>query len=187
MATKIIKFKGRCAYAMFYKPDEFMEKVFWKVSFYPDKGELDRMKHAGIKQAKNVKNDDGTRSGVEGDYVVLKRETTKGFKGEVKEFNPPWLRDKDGAYLVHYQDDGERVGEPILVGNGSVVEVEVEVYDAPPYGKGCRLRGMKLIDLIEYVPPEEVTENEADGDEPEEEPEVKVEEKKPEPKKRTRW
>lgn len=187
MATKIMKFKGRSGYAMLYKPDEFMEKVFWKINLYPDDGEIDRMKHAGIKQAKNAKDDDGEKSGVSGKYVTLKRDTEKKFKGKLEEFNPPWIKDKDGAYLVHYQDDGERVGEPVLIGNGSTIEVEVEVYDAPPYGKGCRLRGVKVIDLIEYIPPEEVSENEADEEpEPEPEPEPKKEEKAP-VKKKVRW
>ena len=44
MASKYLKFRGYSGYAMMYKPDEFMDKKYWKISFYPEKSKvLDEM------------------------------------------------------------------------------------------------------------------------------------------------
>lgn len=190
MASKNYKFRGYSGYAMMYRPDEFMDKHFWKISFYPEnEAVLDKMKAKGIRL--KVYEDDGGKSGVEGKYVVLKRHTEKQFKKELVEFNPPAIYDANGKPLVTYDVDHDRIGEPVLIGNGSLVEVTVCIFDAPPYGKGHRLESVKIIDLIEYNPPNK-DEDDAEEDAPEEKP-AEQEDPKPAPEekkaagKKTRW
>lgn len=200
MASKFYKFRGFSGYAMVYKPDEYMEKEFWKISFYPEtEAVLDKMKAKGVRL--KLYEDSGEKSGVEGKYFVIKRPTEKQFKDGLVEFNPPAIYDKNGKDLVTYnKETGERIGEPVLIGNGSLVEVTVSIYDAPPYGKGTRLESVKLIDLIEYNPePKEDEDDEVEA--PKEglkvgeskgpvknfEPKVQVEKPAESAKKKTRW
>lgn len=195
MASKNYKFRGYSGYAMMYRPDEYMDKEFWKISFYPEnEAVLDKMKAKGVRL--KVYEDDGEKSGVSGKYVVIKRPTEKEFKTGLVEFNPPSIYDRDGKGLVTYdKETGDRKGEPVLIGNGSLVEVTVSIYDAKPYGKGTRLESVKILDLIEYNPEED--EDDAEEDTPEEKPaeqEVQkpVEKSAPEEKKagtrtKTRW
>lgn len=193
MASKNHKFRGYSGYAMLYKPDEFMEKEFWKISFYPEtEAVLDKMKAKGVRL--KVYEDDGEKSGVAGKYVVIKRPVEKEFKTGLVEFNPPAVYDKDGKALVTYdKESGDRKGEPVLIGNGSLVEVTCSIYDAKPYGKGTRLESVKILDLIEYNPEEEDddAEEEAEKEPAKQEAEKPKEEPKPEPEKKagrkTRW
>ena len=179
MASKNYKFRGFSGYAMMYRPDEFMDKEYWKISFYPETGAvLDKMRAKGVRL--KVYEDDGEKSGVSGKYVVIKRPTEKEFKTGLVEFNPPSIYDKDGKGLVTYdKKTGERKGEPVLIGNGSLVEVTVSIYDAKPYGKGTRLESVKIIDLIEYnpEPDEEDDDAEEEAEEKPAEQEVQADEK----------
>src|SRR5690606_23757358 len=79
--------------------------------------------------------------------------------------------DRDGKEVVKYLDGGkkvfsnetgmfEMVGSEILIGNGSLVEVTLEVYPTKRFGNGTRLQSVKIIDLIEYVRPDEIDESE---------------------------
>lgn len=193
MASKFYKFRGYSGYAMMYKPDEYMDKEYWKISFYPEtEAVLDKMKAKGVRL--KVYEDNGEKSGVEGKYVVIKRPTEKQFKDGLVEFTPPAIYDKDNKPLVTYdKETGEKKGETVLIGNGSLVEVTVCIYDAKPYGKGTRLESVRLIDLIEYNPEKEEDDNE-DDEKSEEKP---VEQEIPAPKeeskkadgakKKTRW
>ena len=162
MASKIFKFRGYSGYAMLYKPDEFMDKTFWKISFYPEDAKvMDKMKAKGVRL--KVYEDDGEKSGVDGKYMVIKRPTEKEFKTGLVEFNPPAVYDKDGKALITYdKETGDRKGDPILIGNGSLVEVSVSIYDAAPYGKGTRLESVKIIDLIEYIPKDQEEDDDAE-------------------------
>ena len=186
MASKYLKFRGFSGYAMMYKPDEFMDKKYWKISFYPETSKvLDEMQAKGIRL--KVYEDDGAKSGLTGKYLVIKRETEKKFKGVPTPFHPPEIFDKDNNPVITYDKDTfDRKGDPVLIGNGSLVEVTVVVYDAPPYGKGTRLESVRIIDLIHYEPPEEVTENEVDEDEAPKADEV-LEVKPSTEKKRVKW
>lgn len=170
--AKWLKFRGRSAYAMVYKPDDFKGDRFWKISLYPDAETLQDMKDAGIQS--RVKDDDGSKSGVAGKYMTFRLDTEKEFAGSgLTKFHPPIIKDKKGDNIVSYIDNGDgtfdRRGEPVLIGNGSDVEITLEVYPTKRFGNGSRLREVRIIDLIEYNPPEDVTENEVDS-----EPEEKV-------------
>ena len=68
--------------------------------------------------------------------------------GEVVEFGPPvvaWGVDEPGDFNGH-------------IGNGSKVTVKVEVYDSAA-GKGTRLEGVRIEELVEYNPGEVLTPN----------------------------
>lgn len=170
MAKKKVfkKFTGRAAWAMIYSPDEGFGKEFWKISLYPDIDTIMAIKDAGIQL--KAKDDDGEKSGVQGKFFTFRRDTTSKFGGsEVQPVSPPWVYDKKGKKLVSYtqDEDGDyqREGEPVLIGNGSEVEVTVEVYNTKSFGKQCRLYSVKILDLIEYNPDEEEDEEEVEEQE----------------------
>lgn len=99
-------------------------------------------------------------------------------------FTPPYVKNKDTSYRIHYNDENgnavrqytdpnkkpTRVGEPFLIGNGSLVELNVCVFDTKTKGKGHRLEGLRILDLIEYVPQPK----EAGDQAPQMEPEAEV-------------
>lgn len=174
--SKSFWFRGKTAWAMLYSPDEYLGREFYKINLYPTPEVFEEMEEVGIFDGrKKKKDDDGGNSGVAGQYIQFQCDTEKELSsGKMWYFHPPKILDKDENIIVDYKwtdknkTDWERDGEPVLIGNGSEVEVLVEVYDAGRFGKGTRLKAVKIIDLIEYNPEEE------DDD---------VEEKKPEPKK----
>ena len=146
MATEIHKFTGKAKWAKVYDAEEFRGSTNWKIDVYLDKKGLDARSKAGI-QSKVYEDEDGK-------YVSFKRPKTKLIKGVLNEFSGPKILDKDGNELVSYRKaaDGlnwERVGNPVLIGNGSEVEVTIAVYDTQ-MGKGQRLESVRVIDLIEY-------------------------------------
>ena len=51
----------------------------------------------------------------------------------------------------------KKVGDPVLVGNGSKAQITLAVYTTQ-MGVGNRLESIKLLDLIEYKAPEPVEE-----------------------------
>lgn len=173
--SKYVKFRGKSVYAMVYRPDEFNGQEFWKIGLAVDKAGAEEIKESGsqvrVKYAEEVPNiDDGTR------FFTFRRPAQKTFKNGTVNFCPPTIYDKKGKNLVSYHrgkeqvyqyDEGteepERRGEPVIIGNGSEVEVTVCIYPAGSYGKGTRLESVKIIDLIEYNPDdEEETEPEDD-------------------------
>jgi hypothetical protein len=149
-ATKYLKFRGKIAWAKLQEPDDYKGEKKWKMNFYPSDETLVKMKLAGLQN--KVKEDDGAKSGVSGKFVSLKRDTEKSFNGVVQKFDPPELFDAQGNLIE----------ESLLIGNGSEVEVELAVYQTQRFGAGSRIQRVRIIDLIEYVPPEEVSENEVD-------------------------
>lgn len=167
--TKYLKFKGTAAWCRLYdgQEDDFNGVKSWKMNFYPDIDTIALMKAAGIQL--KLKDDDGEKSGVSGKYFVLKRPLEKEFSGEIQKFLPAEISDKDGTIMKYKVNDDalgfEEVGERIHIGNGSTVEVTLEVYPTKRYGNGTRLKSLKILDLIEWIPPEDLTDNEVDGDE----------------------
>lgn len=144
--TERHKFTGKASWAKVYDADEFRGSKNWKINLYLDEDELAKRKAAGI-QSKVYEDE-------EGKYVVFKRPETKVIKGTLRQFCGPDILDADGKTLVTYKknSDGsafERVGNPVLIGNGSTVEVEVSVYPTS-MGNGQRLESIKIIDLIVY-------------------------------------
>lgn len=175
--TKFKKFVGRIAWAHLYSPDDFRGQESWKISFYPDADVEAQMKAAGLQN--KFKDDDGGKSGVAGKFVTLRRPVKKEFNGEETFFSPPEILDKNNKTLVSYKDDGDgdydRIGEPVLIGNGSTVEVTLEIYQTKRFGAGSRLRSVRIIDLIEYDPDsQEEVEPEVEEEKPAEKSKKKV-------------
>lgn len=179
--TKYYEFDGIASYAMLYKPDEFRGKRFWKINLHVDKGTEAEIKAAGIQ----IKKKTGQAVGVESDeYYTFRRNCEGSWDGKKNELTPPEVLDKDGEKLVTYnRETGDRSGSPVLIGNGSKVRLHVEVYDTKDFGKGCRLRAVQILDLIEYEKPEEVPEK---GEDKEVQPSKSVEPVKTE-KKKVSW
>ena len=150
MASKIIKIRGKAMWAKVYEPETFRNATNWKIDLVVDKDNLKIFKDSGIQ--KKVKEKE------EGTTVSFTRPQTKEIKGINNLFAPPKIYDKDGNILVDYKvneakDGFDRVGDPVLIGNGSDVELAVTVYDWGTKGAGGvgqRLESIKIIDLIEY-------------------------------------
>lgn len=163
--TKYVKFNGKAQWAKVYTPDEFRGAVRWSMDLImTDDKEWEKFKDLGIQ--KKVKEGD------DGKYFNLTRSTTKLMKGKLVHFTPPQIYDKDGMVIVKYVDEAgidvrsyddpnkviRRIGDPIMIGNGSEVEVTVSVYPTA-MGPGNRLESIKIIDLIHYEKPETAEED----------------------------
>ncbi|MGE0266068.1 MAG: hypothetical protein AB7V06_25590 [Candidatus Obscuribacterales bacterium] len=155
--TKYLKFRGKSSYAMIYKPDEYKGSEFWRLNLHPDAETIEKIKSAGIQTKLQPSNEE--YSNVPGKFFKFRRDCEKTFGSEVRKFMPPRVLDKSGKALVDYKEvpgGYEMIGEKVLIGNGSEVEVTLEVFDAGRFGVGARLHEVKIIDLIEYIKPEEV-------------------------------
>jgi len=126
-------FSGTCQWAKLKEPDEFNGEKKWKIDLFMDKGELAEYKKSGLKL--KIKEDDGGNK-----FVTFNRPVLKEIKGELKEFEPPKLFDKDHTPI------------DVLVGNGSKVTVKVESYDTK-MGTGHRLLAVRVDELVEYSKP----------------------------------
>lgn len=163
--TKYISIEGTAFWCKVYTPDEFRGSSKWMLNLYPSNDkEWAKFKEAGIQ--KKVKEDENGKS------FAVTRNTSKLIKGTMVYFAPPIIYDKDGKVLVQYVDDKgspvrsyndptkrpNRVGDPVLIGNGSLVSVRLSVYPTA-MGPGNRLESITLLDLIHYEKPEEAEEN----------------------------
>lgn len=150
LATKYVKFRGKARWFKVYEPEEFRGTTNWKVDLVVDDETLKLYKSHKI--AKKVKEHEGET------VLSFTRPKFKEIKGVKQVFSPPKIYDKDGNEIVSYTpnaagNDFDRVGERVLIGNGSDVEITVAVYDwgtAANGGVGQRLESVKIIDLIEY-------------------------------------
>lgn len=162
--TKYIDVTGTIQWAKVYTPDEFRGAIRWSIDFFPGSDEdFKKIKDAGIQKKAKDKG--------EGVYYNFTRSTTKFMKERLVKFTPPVIYDKDGKMLVYYVDEEDkmvrsydtekvirRVGEPILIGNGSKVEITLSVYPTA-MGPGNRLESIRILDLITYEPPAEEPQN----------------------------
>lgn len=177
--SKWINIRGKAKWAKVYEPDEAFGASNYKINIYPaDDKEWKKFHQAGI-QKKEREDDDGK-------YFVLTRPTIKLFKNKPVNFCPPKISVKEGTKYVtvvtyRNKNTGEEVkqyepkdedkivrdGDPVLIGNGSEVIVNINVYDTIK-GPGTRLDGITILDLITYEP--------SDAEDSEEEVEAEVEE-----------
>ena len=112
MATKFYKFKGKAAWAKVKQPDESEYGVNWTIDIYMDKDNWALLKASGVRLGE-IKNP--VFPGENG--VKFKSPTEKVIKGDVSKFDPPKVTGPDDKPM----DD--------LIGNGSVVEVVIAVYE----------------------------------------------------------
>lgn len=132
MASNTIFLSGSCRWAKLGKPDEKYGN--YQIDLYLDTPSLDVFKKA---QMSITLKDKG-----EGPFVSLRRPVSKLIKGELVNFGPPGLIDKDNEDLDPVQ---------VSLGNGSKVTCKVIVYDTMK-GKGHRLEKVRVDELIEYKP-----------------------------------
>lgn len=172
--SKWINIRGKAKWAKVYEPDEAFGASNYKINIYPsDEKEWKKFNNAGIQ--KKVREDE------DGKFFTVSRPTIKLFKSKPVTFCPPKISVKEGTKyptVVTYrnketgeevkqydpkdEDKIERDGDPVLIGNGSEVIVNICVYNTIK-GPGTRLEGITILDLITYEP--------SDDNEPDEESE----------------
>lgn len=91
---------------------------------------------------------------VEGGFSFkIKRDSKKMIKGRLVEFEPPKV-------FVTNPEGVDIDVDPLTVGNTSKVTVKLVVYDTSHGKKGTRLEGVRVDELVEFVP-EQVVETDA--------------------------
>ena len=133
MATKYIKFTGPCKWAKTRKPDE--KYNVYSINVYLDEATKDLYLKSGI-QGK-IKSDD------DGEFVSFRRPVSKIIKGDLVQLGAPKVYTKD-----------KKEAQDTMIGNGSLVECDVAVYDTIK-GKGHTLQGVRILDLVEYAKPQD--------------------------------
>lgn len=157
--TQTYEFEATLKWVKIYEPDEAFGSTRWLLNAYlTDDRQWRLFERSGL-QLEPKEDEDGK-------YVVFRRDTEKKMKKDFVEFTPPFVYDKDGTPLVQYKDketgqnvysfdmkegiEYEQVGEPVMIGNGTLAKVRVSIYDTAR-GKGHRLENIKIIDLVEYT------------------------------------
>jgi hypothetical protein len=137
--------KGKWFHKLF-NFDEFRGNRFWAFDLYPDPASLETFKKLGV--LNKLKEND------EGKYVTLRRNVLKKWKlkpDENPEFEPPEVTNADG------EEWGEDMG---IIGNGSAVTAKLEHFETAN-GPAIRLNAVRIDDLVEYIRPDAVVEEEA--------------------------
>ena len=166
MASKWINVKGEVDWAHVYEPDEYPPgNLRFKVDLYPEEAEWKKIEASGL-QLEPKEGRDGKK------YITLRRQQKRVFPkdDEATYFNPPEIT---GAVNVSYVDaatgakvrsykksDGIKitvVGEQIQIGNNSKVIANINVYDTSK-GAGHRLESLNVLDLVEFTPSGETSE-----------------------------
>lgn len=139
MATKEIKMKGKAAWVRHKKPDEKYNK--WSHQFHPDAEALEIIRDL---QSKGLKN--RLKKNEEGYYTNFGRPSVRERRGVKEYLDPPKVLNVDGSEF-----DG-------FVGDGSDVEITLEVYDhaVPGGGRGIAARwvDMTVLSAVPYTAPE---------------------------------
>lgn len=126
MATQYLKFKGPCKWAKVYRPDDYQQ---YSICLYLDEENKEKYLKSGMRMQ--------LREDEDGSFVQFKRAVSKLIKGQAVELGKPKTIDKAEK---DFED---------LIGNGSVVEVTVDVYDSMK-GKGHTLRQVKVLEHVVY-------------------------------------
>lgn len=139
MAAKIYFFSGQAMWAKIYEynRDEYLENEFTTIDVFLDKESIGRFKESG---SRLTLRDNGS-----GEFVKFRRMW-------VNELNSDW-----GGVPEVVDVDGNTMTD--LIGNGSMVTVKVCIYDSRA-GKGTRLEGVRVDELVEYQSDGEVGEPE---------------------------
>lgn len=141
MATKYVNIVGKCAWAYhLFIPDEGRYGRRWMVDVYPTKEGMEVFNSSGI-GLKEIR-----KPFFEGEVGFrFRRDVEKEIKGVKQSFNPPVIVDSEGKPWP----------EDVRIGNGSLVEVNVAVYQTRggDGANGHRLQGMKVLELVPYETP----------------------------------
>lgn len=157
MATQYANLKGTIKWAKLYEPDSYAGAENWTLNFYPyDGAEWEKFQKTGL-QLKVKDDPDGTS----GKFFKLRRPTKKLIRDDLVVFSPPEItgkvnvsyQDADGNKIRQYNKGDkvsvQRVGDPVDLGNGTLVVVNISYYDTAK-GKGHRLENVTVLDLVEY-------------------------------------
>lgn len=140
MATRYETFTGKIAWAnhLFNLDSRFGEEK-WAVDLYISGEDLKKWKELGI-QLKPIKEDYKLfpEDGAEG--FKVKRRKTQRINGSMQEFEAPEVVDADDK--PWNQEKG-------MIGNGTVAEITLQVYDTA-MGVGNRLQKVKILELVPY-------------------------------------
>lgn len=158
MATRIVKVTGIAEWAKVFagnrdltgwRADSRSEGNYEKydgactINMILDDASVDKLQSAGC--AKGFKADPEGR----GQVVKFDRKFNTGYDWSS---GPPTVTKEDGTTWV-FETDGP-------IGNGSIVEVTVSIYDLPKHGNriGTRLEAVHVVDHLPYIRPEDVEE-----------------------------
>lgn len=130
MATKTFYFSGTANWAKVYEPVEAYDKT--KPKEFTIQVELDEKSYDLFRQSGSQLR---PKKGTEREFT-FRCPSTALIKGEVAHFAPKVV-DKNN------EDFNEKIG------NGSKVDIKVEVYDTR-MGKGTRLSGVRVVEYIPY-------------------------------------
>lgn len=141
MATKYVNIVGKCAWAYhLFVPDEGRYGRRWMIDVYPTDEGMEVFKESGI-ELRPIR-----KPFFDGEVGYrFRRDVEKEIKGVKQTFTEPVVVDADGK---PWPND-------VRIGNGSLVEINVAVYqtrggDGP---NGHRLQGAKILELVPYEPP----------------------------------
>ena len=132
MATEHYIFRGKAVYPMLVKPDNFHGVEFWKIGLKMDEPSAALYKRSGLSLKKRTFEDNEELS----PYIVFRRNKIMKMKGKEIELDPPHIEGWDPS--------------EVQLGNGSQVEITVEVYDTSYGNKGHRLMSVKAIDVVPF-------------------------------------
>lgn len=132
MAAKYYNVEGECSYAFVQEPT---------TKYNSDEREYAITVKMDPEYIEIFKNSGSQKKLRDGDTIKLQRDLKKTFNGVEKELGP---------LPLYFGPEGKETSDA-LVGNGSRVRVNFVVYDTPK-GKGTRLEGVRVLDLVEFVP-----------------------------------
>ena len=157
MATQIHFWNGTISWAKVFDPDTFNGASRWLVNFYPDN--VEEVTSSGF-QGEPREDQNGET------FVRLRRDTQKLMGANLVKFAPPRLTGEvDVKYVNKLTGEDvyswsmmenptlelEQVGDRVSIGNGTKVVARVAIYDTQR-GKGHRLEGLEIKDLVVYNP-----------------------------------
>lgn len=129
MAATKYYFEGECQWAKVFKPDTHFEPHAYKIDMFLDKAGFEVHKASGLKNKPKF-TEDGKK------FVTFNNKVGKWPSGDP--IAAPEVLDKDGNKFEK------------LIGNGSKVAIEVDVYDAGQFGKGHRFTKVVVVDHVPY-------------------------------------
>lgn len=144
-----LKLKGTAYWARVYEGnhDEYGGKEFYKITLVPDDESWVKFNKSGLSLKPKETGDDDELS------VTFRRDVHA--KSGIDKKGKPWTMGGGAPQVV--DADGDEFNK--LIGNGSLVEIAVDVYTVkagPMKGKkGHRLDGVKVLEHVAYEAPDD--------------------------------
>lgn len=134
--------QGKCKWAKLFKPESYQNgPPKYSIQLYLDSA--NKAVFEGLKLKNHIKADE------QGEYVQLRRDhNPKIWDGKI-------IKGAEGGPPKVIDADGNPWDTSVLVGNGSVVSVILNVYDSK-MGRGSRLSRVRVDTLVPYTPSSDV-------------------------------